>query len=118
MKGEVKSWVIHNLGRNKLTIFIYPSLARLRRETRKPNCVGLTVVPASRRQPISVHLPVDTSVGVAAHEAVHVAQALYRRSQAARWQKVIENEEEERLAYPVGEVTEWIWSCIEAYHVT
>jgi hypothetical protein len=60
---------------------------------------------------LEVHLFPGNTLDEVAHEAVHLAFALRRRG-CQKWYERSGGDEEESLAYPVGDITFWLWRLI------
>lgn len=104
-------WRIENIEGYPFDVHIYSTLTEYRRKTNQRGALAGTHLPTDTSGHISVHLPIKSTLGTVAHEAVHIAQALRRRG-CTEWSEQAEDDEEEVLAYPVGDITEWVWTCL------
>lgn len=104
-----------------LRVKVFPSLSDLQDalvkdgEERNEHVLAATNAPYKGRKHITVWFAEDAlSLTIIAHEAVHVAYAIGRWG-VNPWQDSFEADEEERLAYPVGEIVNALYiSLVEA----
>ncbi len=99
---------------HRLVLVLHPTLAALRKVAGGPRTLGATQRFMGGGLAAEVHLAIThLRLYVVAHEVVHVAYALRRRGCSA-WLQDAEHDEEEHMAYPIGELTEAIVKTLEA----
>ncbi len=112
MKPKSRLTVVLGEGKNTATVKVrvFPSitamLAELAKDGEEGTCklMALTHAPYKGRKSLAVWFAADAlKLMYIAHESVHVAYAIGRWG-VNPWQSQFDAEEEERIAYPTGEV--------------
>lgn len=106
-------------GKAVVMVRVFPSITALQSavaeevgEERCERMQAVTLERLSRKGSIRVWFAADAlRLAYIAHEAVHVAYAIGRRG-INPWQPMIGVEEEERIAYPTGDLTSAIYASI------
>ena len=92
-------------------VVIHPTLRRLRHVLRMPDARAAVWEKRKGEGRLEVHLFIGNTLDEVAHEAVHLAFALRRRG-CRKWHARAGMDEEETMAYPVGEITLWLWQLL------
>lgn len=108
----MKTWRLSNVKRFPIDVVIHDTVEDVRKHAKLSDCYAACYIPGRRNSPIEVHVPLNIGISHIAHECVHVAQALRRRG-CVHWYKWIDGDAEEELAYPVGELTQWVHDVIQ-----